>query len=101
MALDDLEPATLARTLGYLVCAQALVVDVLRGKPVSKADAAAVRQAFIFVRKTLDALDDQAGWNAVPNVRQILAAGDALAATAGVDAAVLNAWKAATDPWRT
>jgi hypothetical protein len=101
MALDDLEPATLAKTLGYLAGAQALMVDVLRGKPVSKADAAAVRQAFIFVRKTLDALDEQSNWNAVPNVRLIIAAGDALAGTPSADVSSLNAWKAATDPWRT
>ena len=101
MALEDLDPSALARTLGYLAAAQALIVDVLRGKSVTRTDAVAVRQAFVFVRKTLDALDDEAGWNAVPNARLIIEAGDALAATSGADAATVTAWRAATDPWRS
>ena len=98
---DDLSRDSLAKTLGFLAAAQALVVDVLRGKQVTKADAAAVRQAFVFVRKTLDALDDETpGWGAGPDVRAIVQAGDALAVAPAADAAAVTAWRAATDPWR-
>jgi hypothetical protein len=100
MALADLDPASLAKTLGFMAAAQNLIVDVLRGKSVTKDEVTAMRQAFIFVRKTLDALDDQSTWSAVPNVRVIVAAGDALATTPGADVAVITAWRAATDPWR-
>ncbi len=97
---DYLDQANLARTVGYLVAAENVITAALRGRSVTKEDAAAVRLAFVFVRKVLDALDERSAWNAVPNVAAIIAAGDALTIAEGADAALVATWHAATDAWR-
>lgn len=97
-SLEDLEPVPLSRAIGHVATAQALLVDVLRGRSVTKAEVTAIRQAFVFVRKVFDALDERSGWNAVPNVEAIIAAGDAMAVTA--EPPDRAEWRRVTDPWR-
>lgn len=64
MALsDNLQPKALATTLASLELARALVLDALRGRSIAEADVVLVRQAFVAVRRTLDALDEAHPWN--------------------------------------
>jgi hypothetical protein len=105
MALEDLDPAALIRTIGQLAVAQSLITDVFQGRAATRAEVNAIRQAFTNLRRVLDALDEQAGWNSVPNTRTLIEAGDALAAFGKaadppIDAALVTTWRQRTDPWR-
>lgn len=62
MALEDLDPAALLRTVAVLEVAKLFVNDVLRGRAVTAEEVTRVRQAVRSCLKTLDALDDAKPW---------------------------------------
>lgn len=62
MPASDLTPGALARTLGVLSVAQDIVIDAIRGKPITQDGVAQVRQALVSARQVLDALDETHPW---------------------------------------
>lgn len=65
MGLEDLEPAALRKVLAALDVSHALVLDLVRGRPVAEEDVALTRQAIRAVNNILTVLDEQRPWDPV------------------------------------
>jgi len=64
---DPLAPENLRALLAFLVEAQALALDVVRGRPIERLDVAVLREVVVIIRKVLDALDSTQPWYLPPD----------------------------------
>ena len=62
MAAQDLTPNQLRRLLAELEVSKALVLDVIRGRSIRRADVAGLRQSITGLHRVLNALDEEKPW---------------------------------------
>ncbi len=60
--MSELTQPNLLKTLGFLELAGVLLLDVLRGRPVTKQEVRQVRRALLAVRVVVQELDETEPW---------------------------------------